>query len=411
MLAKTRNLGVFCLLSALAAGSVTFAEDVAGRWRLSGAVGGYNADDAVESSAANRLDVLNTCIRTLSCAPGEDIVLQRFRDPRNDSDVFGSLDVNPAFIGTLAVQFGLNKIMVLEGSVGYQKGDVGDVTVSADIPGNDSVDPELIPFNYVSQRITVGELERVPIQLSALARFRPRATFNPYIGAGIGYSIIGFESDPELDTLSQRIDASLGVQTRLLPIFSNGVGSIGGATTDGIAQTDLDGAYVDFRDTFEYHIAGGAEITIKKNWSAFVDVRWVDASKSFAVGFNNSDELGNSLPQFQAYSDNPIASARYGPNRIGNCAIDTTLDPADGPLVSCDGGIADFGFATLAPTETNPDSDCTDPIQAGNNALCELSFVNEPDGIPDAGDYYVQGGSFSLDGFTAQFGVRFTFGK
>ena len=55
---------------------------------------------------------------------------------------------------------------------------------------------------------TVGELERVPIQITALARFRPRASFNPYFGAGIGYSILGFDPDPAFDELSLNMDQS-----------------------------------------------------------------------------------------------------------------------------------------------------------------------------------------------------------
>ena len=65
----------------------------------------------------------------------------------------------------------------------------------------------------------------------------------------------------------------------------------------------------------------------------------------------------------------------------------------------------------LLPTEDAPlNTDCTDPTDA-LTPNCQINFVFEPDGIPDPGMYYAQGGSFSYDGFSLQLGVRFTFGK
>ena len=60
---------------------------------------------------------------------------------------------------------------------------------------------------------------------------------------------------------------------------------------------DLGGATVDARDTFEWHLAGGAELTFKRKWSVFVDLRWTFASRTLHIGFNGGDDLGVPVPQ------------------------------------------------------------------------------------------------------------------
>jgi opacity protein-like surface antigen len=400
-------------LTVLAAVTAVQADDVSKKWRVGLAVGGYNAQDEIESASANEMFTINTCARTLSCPAGAELVIRAFRDPRDDSQVFGNLDVNPAALGTLSVQYGVNKIFMVEGSVGYQKGDVGDIEVSAQLPGAGAEEPSINPFNFQTRRITAGELEVVPIQLTAIARFRPRATFNPYVGAGIGYSIIGFDINNALDDLSRNMDGSRGRQLRLTPFFATTGSADEGLQRDNLPQLDLQGATVDARDTFEWHVAGGAELTIKKRWSLFLDIRWVDASRSLEIGFNNSDELGNSVPNFAPYDDSAVANERYGPSEVGNCGKDSSgnVDHNGNPVVCVGGGLIDFGYLTVVPAdEAPPNTDCTDPNDI-SSALCVLEFVFEPDGVPDPALYYAVGGSVDYDGFSAQFGARFTFGK
>ena len=86
--------------------------------------------------------------------------------------------------------------------------DVGDIEMQAQFVGVDI--PETESFQFSIFRVQAGELERVPIQLSAFARFRPRASFNPYVGGGVGYTIIGFEPSEEFNALSRNLDASRG---------------------------------------------------------------------------------------------------------------------------------------------------------------------------------------------------------
>jgi len=156
-------------LTVLAAITAAQADDVSKKWRVGLAVGGYNAQDEIESASANEMFTINPCARTLTCPSGAELVIRAFRDPRNDSQVFGNLDVNPAMLGTLSVQYGVNKIFVVEGSVGYQKGDVGDVEVAAQLPGAGAEEPtpaqppdllggtrELVPSLTGGDRLTLS---------------------------------------------------------------------------------------------------------------------------------------------------------------------------------------------------------------------------------------------------------------
>lgn len=363
-----------CVLCVLLAGGAALAADVEKKWRVSFSVGQHDATDKIDSDAANVLQVVE-----------QDFTLaEAFIDPRDDSDAFTNLSVEPAELLTVSAQYAVTKIFLVEGSVGYQKGDVGDVQMSAQFDFVERV-PE-VPFRFEAYNIPAGELERIPIQLTGLMRLRPKAKFNPYFGAGIGYSVIGFEPSDELNELSRNMDQSIGQATSLTPVTDGGpvfipTGSIGG----------LQGASIEAKDTFEWHLVAGAEFAVKRKWSLFLDMRWIDASRQFSLGFNGGDGLGVAVPQFIDF----VGSQR-------------TLGPF-GPVLIRAGGLIDAGTVRLIPDDSVPVStDCTNPA---NEDLCIERFFFEPDGELDPGFYYAQGGKVAYDGFSLQFGFRHTFGK
>ncbi len=362
---------VIALVSVLAFPAM--AEDVEKKWRVSFSTGFFNAYDSIESNSANRLILRDP--RTFE-------FLQSFTDPRDESSAFGALDAQPALLGTASVQYAVTKTFMLEGSIGYQVGDIGDIELSAQFTGLLPVADE-IPFRFETFRIEAGEMTRIPIQISALARMRPRAKFNPYFGGGIGYSIIGFDSTDEFNELSRNMDGAIGIQQRVTestngaPTLSDVLGS----------DQDLLGADVDARDSFEWHLTAGAEFTIKPNWSLFLDLRWVDASREIGIGFNGSDSLGIAVPNFEDFTTSGRGDQVYGPVKI-------------------DGGLIDAGQLTPTPLETVPsDTNCL--VQPDN--CRDLFDLGNLDTELDSGSYYVQGGDFSYDGFAVQFGFRYTF--
>ena len=358
------------LAASIVAGAVAFsgprvlAEDVEKKFRISVSAGMYNVQDEVRSDSANNLVLL---------APDLEVETL-YRDPRNDSAVFGTLEVQPGAIGSVQAQYAVTKVFLVEALVGYQKTDVGDVEVQSQFLGIDIPDIERVRFT--SYRIPVGEIEQVPIQLTFLGRFRPRATLNPFFGVGFGYTFHGFEPASEFDELSTTMDSLRGGQSRVSPDFPGDI-----SLSNPSSFFDLSGATVNVSDTWEWHVAGGMEYTFKRKWAAFFDMRYSFAARSLEVGFNGGTDLGIAVPNYTTFSG--------------------TVTELFGPIQILSGGLIDGGrFVPLPGQPAN--TDCTT-----NPAACE--FVLEPDGVKDPGYYYAQGGKVKYDAFSLQVGVRYTF--
>jgi opacity protein-like surface antigen len=366
------------LLVLVALAPQVLAEDVEKRWRLGGALGAWKGTDSVRSDAGNGLTLVDD----------NQEVTNVFIDPRNDSAVFGRLDIQPTPMGQISGQYAVSKIFVLEASVGYQKADVGDVEVQGEFRSlGQVVDTTVRPFEYATFRIPVGQLTRIPVQLVGFARFRPRSKFNPYVGGGVGYSFIGLDPSDEFNELSRNLDASRGGQARLTTSFR----ATPTVVSSGSSQAqDLLGASIEADDSFEWLVAGGGEFSFKRKWVAYFDLRWSFSSRNVAIGFNNDDYLGTAVPNRRDFDDSEFASPPmiYGPVTVNT------------------GGIVDAGGIVPTPRDDAPeDSDCV-----ANPQLCEFPFViGATDGVLDTGDYYIQGGEFSYDGISILVGVRYTF--
>lgn len=361
------------------------AEEVEKRFRIGIAGGVLNGQDEVPSDSANVLTLVDPNF----------LVTDRYRDPRNDSAAFNNLELRPGGIGSLFVQYALNRFLLVEASVGYQKTELGNVEVQAQYDG--VIVPDTLPFLFSFYNVTAGDVERIPLQLSTIARLRPRASFNPYVGAGIGYSFVGFTPSDEFNQLSANLDASRGGFARVTSALFGTQELIAPSTTE-----DLTGAAVDVRDTWEWLVIGGAEMSIKRKWSLFVDLRYVFSSRSLSVSFNGQKDLGVAVPNLIDYETAPAAFNSYG------------------AVLITDGGLIDGGQLITAPNPGDGPGgvNCiTDPLNQACQDFCSLfpqrcraTFdPTRPDGNPDTGFYYIQGGEVSYDAFSAQIGVRYTF--
>lgn len=349
------------------------AEQVGKKWRLGLSVGSFNGSDDVPSDAANVLTLVDSQLRTSSV----------FLDPRSDSSVFGSLDLASAPIAMFNAQYAVNDIFILQGAVGYQKGDLDDIEMQVQFTGTRT--PPEIPFGFETFRISAGEIERVPLQFTALARFRPRTRLNPYIGAGLGYAFIGYDPSDELNTLSSRMDSSVGGLSRLTAAFPGPSELI---LPSASQRRDLEGAKVSAPDTFEWHMQGGFEYSVRRKWVIYGEVTWTIASRKLRVGFDGGTDLGNAVPQLTDYEFAPVGSQTFGAISIAS------------------GGLIDGGSLTLLPREDQPEDTNCDLFPMS----CELVFqVGELDGLLDPGQYYVQGGNIRYDGLAWSFGFRYTF--
>ncbi len=345
------------------------AEDVEKKFRIGATVGFFNTQTSEKSDAGNTLTLVD-----------HDLIFSGFfLDPRNDSAVFGALDLQSALSGTIYGQYAVSQIFILEASVGYAKQDMGDVELQVQFEQTQI--PSFQPFLFEVFRIPVGEVERIPVQFTALARFRPRSSFNPYVGAGIGYTYNGFSVSPEFNALSVALDGARGALARVTDATFGNPQFI---LPQSAEIADLTGASVKVDDTFEAHIAFGIEYSFKRKWALLLDTRWTRSSSAVRVGFNSSGSLGVSVPDVVDFDDSPAAFTEYGGYHI--------------PV----GGLVDGGM--LVPAfGVNPNHDCV-----ADTSQCVFD-VTQPDGIPDPGIYYIQGGEFEYGGVKIELGMRYTF--
>jgi hypothetical protein len=363
--------------------SGVLAEDVENKWRLGMSVGMSDSQGEVRSDAANILQITD-----------ENEILQTFfEDPRNDDAQALKLQIESAPRVTFTAQYAVTKIFVVEMSAGYQKGDVGNIELQAEFARDPRTVDQRFKFRCAGctdnidapplPKIPAGELVMVPLKVTALARFRPRSSFNPYIGAGIGYVLTGFTPSSDLNELSRNMDASIGRFTRL-QTFPNRFNPIG-------SERDLGPVEVSVPDTFEYHLKGGIEYTFKRKWATYLDIDWAFASQKMSLTFDGpTKSVGISVPNERVFETDPRANDTYG-------AIEVLV-----------GGFVDGG--SLQPN--NPDALPPDMTAA---EYCEMTPGNcffdgsQPDGEPDPGIYYIQSGVIEYENVTLSIGFRYTF--
>jgi outer membrane protein W len=354
---------------ALAAGvlfamTTVSAEDVEKKLRLAISIGGFDGSDNAHSPSANIRTVLDE---------NENFLLT-ISDPRNDAGAISDFGLEPQYVGTFSASYAFNPYWYIEGSVGYRRGDVGNVEVQAQFQGVEPTGVENFAFRIFN--LKGGTLSQIPLQLTGGIRFRPKAALNPYLCAGVGYTLNGFDPSNDLNDLSTAMNNAAG---SFAPVNIFGAGFEAAGPT-----TELTGITVEAPDAPEWHLGAGVEVTFKKHWVVFADARYFSYSNRFAFHMNgDSTQLGISVPADTVKVTDPTFAGPFGAYLIPN------------------GGLIDGGSLVPLPGAP-PDTNCaTEPIAC--------SFAGPPDGVLDPGYYYVHAGSVRYDGVTLQFGVKFTF--
>jgi opacity protein-like surface antigen len=369
------------------------AEEVEKKFRVGLSLGQFNTRETISSDAANQLYVVDE----------NGLFKWAMEDPRNDNAALGSLKLRPGTRVMVTGQYAINRFFVVEGAVGYQQGDVGAVEMQAEFDGTVIEDPQVATNKYAVYSIPAGTMTQVPFQLTAIARFRPKARLNPYLGIGAGYTLVGFDPGASLSDLSVKMDAVEGQQMGIVP---NG----GGLSPAPVPLAKLSGSKVEADNAVEWHVVGGMEYSLKKKWSVYADLRYATATRSFSIGFNGSDSLGISVPNRLAELGSAYETKTYGPVYIKQ------------------GGLVDGGLLVHPDVfEGAPSSPGVCPIGDPQRAQCEfllngeMAAYNEknkdvegfvpvtPDGVLDPGMYYVKGGSIRYSGTSLQVGFRYTF--
>jgi outer membrane protein W len=298
-------------------------------------------------------------------------------DPRNDSAAADTFGLKTQLEGTLSASYAFSRLWYVEASVGYRSGTVGKVMAQAQFVGVPNITGQ--PFNFAIFNYDAGTISQVPVELTAGIRFRPKAAFNPYLCAGVGYTFVSFTPSDDLNHLSLNLDQSAGGFARL-----SGSGN-GEQLESAAVVTNLTGIKVDVPDAPEWHIGGGFEYSIHSKWAIYLDARYYTYSGKFGMTINGANSgLGVAVPNDSIFLTDPANFQQFG-------AVQVTT-----------GGLIDGG--SFVPNDpAAPPGFCA----AHNNLNC--SFTGPPDGIPDLGMYYVQAGSVRYNGFSLQLGVKFTF--
>ena len=354
---------VVCLL--LVSTSASRAEEVEKKFRLAFSVMGNSTTDQVHSSSGNR--------RTLFTPAGE--FDDRIVDPRNDSGALSDFGIETQYGGVLSASYAINRLWYVEASAGYRKGTVGNVEVQAQFTGIPI--PVDQTFNFAIYNLNGGKLTQIPLQVTGGIRFRPKAALNPFLCAGVGYTLNSFEPSNELNQLSLDLSHSSGGFARL-----SGTQFQGETLDPPTSFQALRGITVDVSNEPEWHVGGGLEYSFKSRWVVFVDARYTVYSGRFAMNVNGSNELGISVPSDQIINTAPDAFGPFGAVKITG------------------GGLIDGG--SFVPKIGHEGTDCS-----VNQVDCE--FTGPRDGLNDPGFYYVHAGKIRYDGASVQLGVKFTF--
>src|SRR5262245_33717677 len=206
---RVKGLGVRVLALAcalLACGSTALAAEAYGKFRLAFSISNQSSSDGLRTNAAN----------TSRFEGGPLGGIMAIDDPRPDTASKNEASIKDDFRYDLELSYGFLRWkwgeLTADASVGYFKGDVGNLEVAGQF---NLVDPVRITCGEVTRYhvlyVSIGQVTEIPVRLGSTLRFRPRATggairgMNPYIGAGIGYMFNEIDASGEFLKFSDNV--------------------------------------------------------------------------------------------------------------------------------------------------------------------------------------------------------------
>lgn len=350
--------------SLFVAGS-SFAEEAFHKFRISVGVNNWSTQDSLRTNADNT---------SLYRNPFGGITV--IDDPRPDAASKNENGIKDDFYYNVAGSYGMFKWkwgeLTLDTSVGYFQGKLGDLEVAGQFI---AVDPPRISCGEATRfhlvYIPVGDVTEVPVRLGGTVRFRPRASggpfrgMSPFLSAGVGYMFNKIEATQEFLTFSNNVRHSVGYSVKPDP------NTPGGSIQAGPIHK-FKAAEAEAPDTFEYHASGGIEFPIRKGLFLVFEVGWTWANEEIDITIDGKHNFGTAIPQ--GFTD--------------------TKFPVNGlPVTVLQGGLIDYGSGFPVPRE---------------NEACKFK-IGRKDGLPDLGDYFVQGGTLSYNASQVGFSLRYQF--
>jgi len=199
-----KPLVIFTGLSLLA--SPLQAENERGRWSFGLGVGFLSTLDDIRNNAA-AADLLDVG------RPG-DISDDPFinSDPRGDDLLGRETEIEEAQTYNASIAYGLTSWLSLQVDVSYYEGNISNldtfqierrfVDKELDNVFNDEI---ATPFQDASVPLGIGDLQQIPVMLSAIFRFRKDSPFNPILGAGVGWFFADLNESQAFENLNTTI--------------------------------------------------------------------------------------------------------------------------------------------------------------------------------------------------------------
>jgi outer membrane protein W len=292
-----RSKGVRFLTFGVVLGSLSvsalMAEDTKGKWQFGFGLSYFSTMDYIRSNA-------DIALSEVVVGDREGLPPVQSVDERPDINILNEPSINDDFKLDFTASYGLTRWLAVELAAGYLKAPVGDIEfyfkdqqndilgTAGNPTGNQTCGPDsdktcydfnsLQPFDVkFNSFLPVGTITEIPVQLSALARFRPESPLDPYIGLGIGYIFTDLKTSPEFGEKAALVD-SLFVSTADKGDFTR---STSESTNCG---PDLNQPCNNFnpgpitatvKNAFQWHAVGGVDYYVNERFAFYVDARYV----------------------------------------------------------------------------------------------------------------------------------------
>jgi len=423
---RRRAATLAMLVALLAVQLPALAEDERGRWTIGFGGGILSTFDDIRSNAA--VVELDNIGRVNDISDDNPIDW----DTRQD-DLLGRETSNEEVqTFNFSVAYGLTPWLSLQVDLGYYEGNVSNLDTfrmyrhyAALDSDNVNDDPLQTPLHDASVPINVGQLEQIPMTVSAIFRFRRDSPFNPILGAGVGWVFTDLQDSQAFSDLNaeilrgfqrtQLIDGSASNMQLITDVHGNPVVNSDcampanrfttptQACTRGIAELEIviqsirelaaqdpgnadyyrlveeeyrnafaaaiNSAFIPTRplviaevdDGFAYQLTGGAEYHFNDNWSVYMIGRYLATKADLRVRITDNGNLFTARP------------------------TDPGLETVQPVKFSLKEALIEF----------NAQGNLEDPlVQVGPTLDDEI---------------YVQGGDINLTSFSLIFGLRYTF--
>ncbi len=199
-----KPLVIFTALSLLA--SPLQAEDQRSRWSFSLGGGILSTLDDIRNNAASA-DLLEV---GRPDDISDDPIINP--DPRRDDLLGRETEIEEAQTYNASIAYGLTSWLSLQLDVSYYEGNVSNLdtfqierrfaAIESDNVHNDLIET---PFQDASVPLGIGDLEQIPVMLSAIFRFRKDSPFNPILGVGVGWFFADLNESQAFEDLNTTI--------------------------------------------------------------------------------------------------------------------------------------------------------------------------------------------------------------